>query len=133
MSISAASIPVGATISPTGGSATSFTVLGGDESRVEAVLADGSAFAARTKMTFTAKSPKTSASAPGGYTQLRNKVVISKPKTLANGNTTLNTISVELSVDPESSAADMTALQTLACLLLSDSDFTAFWQQQSLI
>jgi hypothetical protein len=74
-----------------------------------------------------------SAAAPGGYTQARRVVVVSIPKTLANGNTTVNTARVEISADPESSDSDVSALRELIVQAVNDSAVDSFFNDLSLL
>lgn len=63
--------------------------------------------ASGTQYEFSVKRPKVSANAPGGYTQMRLTVFAKTPKTLANGNLTYNTRKLEISVDPETTPAEI--------------------------
>lgn len=56
-------------------------------------------------------SPATQNSAtPGGYTQSRRNFSYLKPKILANGNSTVNTVRIQVSFDPESTETDVKVL-----------------------
>lgn len=132
MSIQSASVPIGATFSPTGGSATSLLTKRQEGNTVSTILDDGSAFIDQTVLEFSTKEPKVSASAPDGYTQRRNVVYVKVPRTLANGNTTVDTLRLEVAASVETSAANLTSLRELAVHALTDSDFTDFWEEQSM-
>lgn len=132
MSIKDASLPIGATVAATGGTATNLVVLGGSLTETQAYVGtSGVTQLTRTTATFTVKQPKTSVSAPGGYTQGRSKVRIDVPKVLENLARTSNSISIELAFDPETTAAEVTALLQLASLHLIDTDLSSFWLNQS--
>lgn len=132
MALTSASINVDGTVATTGGTATALTKLGGSLDSHDAILADNAAYAARTQISFVAKPPKVSATAPAGYTQARTSVKLMKPKTLANAARTINSVKLELSVDPETTAAEIQTLLVLSAQLLVDSDFADFWKQQAL-
>jgi hypothetical protein len=51
---------------------------------------------------------------------------------LDNGNRTVNTFTLSLSVDPETTDAEIESMLVLAAQLLHDSDFSDFWKKQSL-
>lgn len=131
MALTSASINVDGTVATTGGTVTALTKLGGSLDTHDAILADGAAFAARTQIGFTAKPPKVSSTAPAGYTQARTSAKVMKPKILANAARTINSLKIELSVDPETTAAEVQTLLVLGAQLLADSDFADFWKQQA--
>ncbi len=131
MTISAASIPVGATYAPTGGVATSFVSLGQTTDSHKLFLDDSSSFILRKTLSVTSKAPTPSSGAPNGYTQQRNSVVFLQPKLLANGNYTKNSIRVEVSYDPEASAAERAELREMLAHLGSDADFDNLFDQGS--
>lgn len=132
MPISNASIPVGATLAPSGGTATNLVVVGRSLSDAATFVGTtGVTQLTRTAIDFSVKQPKVNAGSPGGFTQGRSIVKITSPKVLANLKRTLNSIKIELSFDPETTDAEVTALKTQAALLLVDSDFTDFWLNQS--
>lgn len=132
MSIRNASIPVGATHAPTGGTATSLVVLSQEAGKITSFVGTSGVIAqTRTECTFETKIPRANSSAPGGYTQGRSILVAKVPKILANLARTVNTARVEISIDPETSAAEVAALKSLLVSSIIDSDFDQFWQNQS--
>lgn len=126
MSLSNASIPIGATFSPTGGTATSFVSLGQSEGKNKLFIDDGSSLILRKTVLATSKTPVPNASAPNGYTQQRSTIVIHQPKLLANGEYTVNTMRLEVAYDPESTGSEVAELFELAGHIASDSDFAEF-------
>lgn len=128
-----ASLLIGATVALSGGTATPFIMLNQSGYTVDGYIGtSGVSALTRTGLSFSTKQSKVSASAPSGYTQGRSKVVATVPKILANGERTLNTISIELSVDIETTEAEVNALKALAGNLLVDTDFAAFFANQAL-
>ena len=86
----------------------------------------------RTLYELTAKDPVANTSAPGGYTQARKVALIKQPYTLANGNRTVNTVRIEVSLDPEVTAAESLALRIQASELLGRDSYKAFWDVHDL-
>lgn len=132
MSIRNSSVAVGATYSPTGGTATSLVLLNSDASSTKAFIGtSGVTPLTRSELSFTGKPAKVSPSAPGGFTQGRASVKIVVPKVLANTNRTLNSCAFELSVDPETTAAEVSALKLAMVNFILDADFDQLWLNQS--
>jgi hypothetical protein len=129
--IQAASLLVGTTISATGGTATSLISKGDTLEQHNTALDDGSSLAEQTEINFTIKQPKVNASSPAGYTQARNVVVISSPKTLANLAVTKNSCRIEFSFDRETTDAEKATMRELAAQAIIDTDFVSFWNSQS--
>lgn len=130
MTISAGSILKDPTISPSGGTAQSFSSLGGTLERKN-VYFDGTQFGSRVEAEFTVKPPRVSASAPNGYTQARETVLIKSPLALDNGNTTINTISITMAADIELTDAENLTMRKYAAQILTDTEFSEFWNGQS--
>jgi hypothetical protein len=133
MSIRNASVPVGATFSPTGGTATSLVVIEQKAGEVRSFIGTAGVTAKdRTELKFTSLTPKPSVSTPGGFTQGRASVTVSVPKILANTNRTINTGSISLAFDPETTVAEVAALKSVLINALIDADFDQLWLNQSL-
>lgn len=133
MSIRLASVPIGATVAPTGGTATSLVLLNADSTSAKAFIGTaGVTPLTRSEIAFEARAPKVNPTSPGGFTQGRSSAKISSPKVLANAARTLNSAKVEFSIDPETTAAELLILKTNLCLLILDSDFDQLWLNQSL-
>ncbi len=131
MAISTSSILVDGTVATTGGTATSVIQKGNTLDQVVVVLDDGSEFINQTTVTFSIKDPKVNTGAPNGYTQARSNAKITKPLALDNGNRTVNSVNIQLSVDHETTDAEIQNLLVTAAQLLVDSDFSDFWKKQS--
>lgn len=132
MSIDSASILVGGTTSTTGGSATTFIVKGDTLNEKRVILDNSAAFADETKVQFSIKDPVVNSGAPNGYTQARSTAKILVPLALDNGLYTVNTVTISVSFDPETTSAEKDNLIDLAVQLLNDSDYSDFWKKQSL-
>ncbi len=87
---------------------------------------------ARRIAEFSTKPYAVDVSKPGGYTQQRNTVLVKFPKTLANGNRTMNTAKYELSVDPETTAAEVETYQEIMGQLIATAAFLDFYKSQVL-
>jgi len=132
MALATASIPIGATYTPSGGSATSLVSLGYSSEGVHKLYIDnGAALLLRKHIIATTKSPVVSPGAPNGYTQQRTNFYMKSPLLLANGNYTVNSLRVELSYDPETAAASVAFLREMLAHLGSDSDFDDFFVDAS--
>lgn len=131
MSISTLSVLVDGTITASAGTATSVISKGIVGSNHPVVLDDSSAFDSQTTVIFNTKEPKISETAPNGYTQKRSGYKILSPLALDNGNRTVNSASFQISVDPETTAAELTSLKVLACQCIMDSDLDDFYEKQS--
>jgi len=135
MTIEASSIiPDGTTfVAPTGGTAVAISLLGAASGgKVTAKYDTEYDFLTRTLFDFSVKDPVQLDSAPGGYTQARETVVIKRPITLTNGNRTVNTITITVSRDPETSAADLKAFRLEAGTILGASSMDDFFLSHDL-
>lgn len=132
MAIPSASISVGATVAASGGTAKTLKELNRSQGLISTYLDEGLSFQTRREISFSTKTPKVSPSAPGNFTQARSIVLLKSPKTLANLKTTVNTLQLSLSVDPETTSSEVQDLLVLAAQLLTDSDFSDFWKAQAL-
>jgi hypothetical protein len=130
--ISTASFPIGATLAPSGGTATGLTILNSVLNNVvKTALADSSEYADMKRFDFTSKDAKVSPGAPNGYTQARRKVDLMFPLSLDNGNSTVNSIKIEAAVDVETTDAELQGYLLTAALViiagLSGGDLEDFW------
>lgn len=130
MTINAATPIIGATtyVAPTGGSADVLSAFGSRNEMVAYVDSETEVLS-RRELSFTIKEPSVASSAPGGFTQARRTVMLKTPKVLANDNRTMNTASVQLAVDPETTVAEIKEIILVLSQVLGDTDFAAFWQQ----
>lgn len=130
MPVNGASIPVGATWAPTGGTVKSYTSDGQTVANgvhlIDASVAD---FRVRPQMTLKTKPP--TLDKLGVYSKGRRSLVCTIPKTLASLKTVFPLIRIELEDHPETTAAELAALLSIAACCLLDSDFAAFWQTGS--
>jgi hypothetical protein len=113
-----------------GGTATPLTSLG-NTLNTHNLFMDGTDHLTRTEVVATVKQPKPSVGAPNGYTQARSILTIKTPLALDNGNYTVNTVQISFSCDVETTQAEKQTLLNFAVNALSDSDFTEFWENQS--
>jgi len=132
MSIQSMSVLVDGVVVTTGGVATTGLTKGISPQKLSVILDDSSEFTAQTQLDFSVKDPRVSTGAPNGYTQAVSQVKILVPLALDNLGRTVNTVTVKLSVDHETSAAEIASLKILAAQVIADSDFTDFWEKQVL-
>jgi len=133
MPISNLSVLLDGTIAVTAGTSTNVKSLGGDIDVNECYLDDGVSYLDTTRIKFAVKRPKPNASAPNGFTQKRNTVKVTVPRTLANGNTTLDTLSIVIGTDVETSDTDVLSLVNLGAQLMSNADVLAYFTEQSTV
>lgn len=131
MSLNNASVPIGATYAPTGGSATSFASLGSSEGQNKLYIDDGSDLILRKTCLATSKAPVVNSGAPNGYTQQRSTIVFHVPMLLANGNYTTNTVKIEIAFDPEADASERSYLRELVAHCGVDADFDGLFDDGS--
>jgi hypothetical protein len=132
MSIESSAVLVDGTVATTGGTNTSVITKGQSLDSHKVILDDGAEFIDTSTIDFSIKDPKVNSGSPNGYTQARSSVKLSVPLALDNGNRTVNTFTLSLSVDPETTDAEIESMLVLAAQLLHDSDFSDFWKKQSL-
>lgn len=123
MSLSNASIPIGASYAPSGGSATSLVSLGQNPGENKVFIDDGADLILRKTCLASSKSPVPNAGAPNGYTQQRTSVVFHVPMLLANGKYTVNTARLEVAFDPEADSGERGLLWELLSHICVDADF----------
>lgn len=128
MSLNNASINVDGTVSTTGGTATTMKVQS-NFNDAKGYLEDGASFEDLTRLIFNVKEPRVQSSAPNGYTQKRATAIIHKPLALDNGKYTINSMKIELSVDKETTDAEVDSLRVLGAQLIHDPDFQDFWRK----
>jgi hypothetical protein len=132
MSLSNASIPIGATYTPSGGSATSFVSLGSTLESNKLFIDDSPAdLLLRKTVLATNKAPTANASAPNGYTQNRSSLVFHVPMLLDNGNYTTNSVKIEVSYDPEADSTERAYLRELIAHVGVDADFDSLFDDAS--
>lgn len=132
MAIETSSILYDGTVATTGGTATGVITKGGTLNQLNVILDDSSEFIDQTKVEFTVREPVVNPSAPNGYTQARSAVRMLIPLSLDNTNRTVNSLKIELSVDHETTDAEIQSMLVAGAQFLHDSDFSDFWKKQSL-
>lgn len=131
MSIENASILVDGTVATTGGTATTMLIKSSQNGQ-HVILDDSSEFVNNVNISFTTKEPKVNSGSPSGYTQARSTCTMKYPLLLDNGNRTVNTLSLSLAVDQETTDAEIQSMLVAAAQMLHDSDFSDFWKKQAL-
>lgn len=131
MSFNGLTFPSGATYAPTGGTTKTLGLIRASGDSATYFVEEDPDLKTRREVVITAKAPKVSASAPGGYTQARSTMLFKSPMTLANGEVTVNTVRIEVSYDPELSEADKATLRQDAAQFLFDTEAESLWDQLS--
>jgi len=127
MSLNTLSILESSTVSASGGTAMPMTSFGGSENKNTLVVDADTDLRTQRTVSFTVRRPKVQASAPNGYTQGRCNMLFKVPRVLANGNMSVDTISIQLSTDVETSVAEKQEMLALGAQLLVDSEVDAVW------
>lgn len=131
MSLSSASVPIGASYSPSGGSATSFVSLGQTSGQNKLYIDDGEDLILRKTCLASSKAPVPNAASPNGYTQQRSTIIFHIPMLLANGEYTTNTVKIEVAFDPEADASERAYLRELIAHCGVDADFDGLFDDGS--
>jgi len=114
-------------IAASGGSALNFSSLGpSSNGAVVLYVAADTDLRLRRTLKAIAKTPTVNVSAPNGFTQARTQTLFSKPKLLANGKITVNTVRIEVSYDVETTQTEIQELLDVGAQILCDSDFTSY-------
>jgi len=134
MSLNNAALLENATMNPaSGGTALTFSSLGNNLGSNTLIVAADTTLNLRRSINATVSSPKASSGAPGGYTQARQTLRFNVPRTLANGNVSVDTIELKLSTDVETSVADKQEMLNIIGQACVDADFTEFFTNQVIV
>lgn len=132
MSLNNASIDIGATLTPSGGTATAFE-SSGISGQVNKLFASADTdLRTRREIVCSVKEPKVQAAAPNGYTQARGMATLKFPLELDNGNITINQLKIELAYDVETTQTEIDTYLSAGALVLSDADFASLFKSLSL-
>lgn len=131
MSLSNASIPIGASYAPSGGSATAFASMGQTPGSNQLFIDDGADLILRKTCLASSKTPVPNAGAPNGYTQQRSSIVFHIPMLLDNGKYTTNTVRIEVAFDPEADSGERALLRELIAHVGVDADFDGLFDDGS--
>jgi hypothetical protein len=132
MSLSNAIVKTGSTIATTGGSDLTFTPFGVSGNTAKIGVPADTDFRLRRMIDFKVNQPLLNPTSPNGYTQAKASALFTKPKLLANGKYTKNTIQISIFYDPETTDAEKTELLDVAAQMCFDADFTDFFKSLSL-
>jgi hypothetical protein len=133
MSLNDASLLESGTVSASGGTALAFESKGMLLDKNTLFVSADTDLRTRREVDCLVKYPKIQASAPNGYTQARAIVTLKVPLSLDNGAVTVNTIQISMSYDVETSDTEKDDMLTLGAQILSDSDFSGFFKNLSVV
>lgn len=129
MSVSNATLMVGATVAATGGTSTTFVPNGADvKSGIQ--LVDSTNTNAVTRAVITLRTIKAAVfdAVKGIFTgKSRRSCQLVRPKVLASGQVVFPLIRIEVEDHPEMSDAERAQLRSEGAQILTDPDFTSFW------
>jgi hypothetical protein len=136
MGIQTATLLEGGTLAASAGTERTLAPITTGPGSAQMFVSSDTSMLTRRVISATTKQPKRIPTATGtaaSYTQARSKLVIKYPKTLANDYVTVNTLTIELSTDVETTAAEKLELRKVAAQTLFDADFTSFWDNLSTV
>lgn len=122
MSLSTISLLENGTPAASGGTAMAMTSKGGSENKNTLVVDADVDLRTQRTCVFSVRPPKVQSSAPNGYTQGRCNVVFKFPRTLANGLISVDTVSLQLSTDVETTVAQKEEMLSLIAQVSFDSE-----------
>lgn len=129
MSVTNATLLVGATVAATGGTSTTFVPNGADvKSGIQ--LVDSTNTNAVTRAVITLRTIKAAVfdTLKGVFTgKTRRSCQLVRPKVLSSGQVVFPLIRIEVEDHPEMSDAERAQLRSEGAQILVDSDFTSFW------
>lgn len=128
MPILNASIPVGATFAPTGGTARTLKALpppGAGFTRV--LVDDGAAYNIRNYIDVYAREPIPRVGLPGGFQAARRSVFYYIPEVLSDGSVFINQLQTIMFTHPETPVATIDKLRSYGNCGLNDTDFIDLW------
>lgn len=132
MPIQGASIPLGATVTPSGGTALVLTSDGQTVANgVHLIDAADTNFKTRRNAVAKVKQPTLSADRKS-YSKGKKSFTFVLPITDTAGVIQFPLVRVEIEDHPDMSAANLASLKSAGALCLIDSDFDAFWSSGSL-
>lgn len=127
MSLQTLGLLASSTVAASGGTALPLTSVGGSENKNRLVVDEDTDLRTQRSIDFSVRRPHVQGTAPNGYTQARSICAFKVPLSLANGNTTVNTVAITMSTDVETTVAEKAELRSLAAQLLIDVELDAFW------
>jgi len=130
--VNAGVVTAPSSIAATGGSALAFAAGQSSATTMHLYVSADTDLRTRRTIDVVIKPPKIQPTAPNGYTQARATATYKKPKLLANGKITVNSVQVSMSYDVETTQAEIQELMDVGAQMIFDADFTALWKNQSL-
>jgi len=120
------------TVAASGGTDVTLVSLGIQGNKNPLIFSTDTNLATRRLAEFSVKQPAVSTSAPGGYTQARNTILVKFPKTLSNGSITVNTAKMELAYDPQTTQAEVETYCETIAQMSGTAAFMSFQKDQNL-
>lgn len=132
MPLNGGSIPLGATYTPVGGTATSLSRLKNGDSSTKLLIVDAATFSLRSTIDASVVEPVANSTLPGGYSPRKMRISRKKPITLADGTVYTNQVNIEIIAHPETTSVQMAELRSTGINVLNDTDFDNFYNTGSL-
>lgn len=134
MTISTMTLLEGATITPSGGSAITFSASSNPQGNsIRAYVNEDLDLLTRRTVEFSVSEPKPNTASPSGHTLARNSVFVRVPFTLDNGLVTTHTIQIKMARDAEATSAEILELRKLGAQLLIDSELDDYFNQLAVV
>lgn len=130
MALQPCSLPVGATIAITGGTATSFVANSAEvKGGIQVVDSTNTNAVTRASMTFRTIKEATLDSATGTYVgKTKRQAQIVRPKVQADSRVTFPLGRIELEIVPENTPAEIEALLDQIAMIAASATFREFWK-----
>lgn len=122
MSLTTLTLLESATVTPSGGTAMALTSQGISNDKNRFVVDADEDLRTQRSLEYSVRRPKPQASAPNGYTQARVSGIFKIPRILANGAISVDTITISLNADVETTVAQKTEMLKLGAQMFVDSE-----------
>lgn len=132
MSLTTLTLLESATVTPSGGTSLAFTSQGVSNDKNKLIASADVDLRSQRSLEFSVKRPKPQVSAPNGYTQARVSGILKIPRILANGNISVDTVTVSLNTDVETTVAQKTEMCKLGAQMFVDAETQALMTLQNI-
>jgi hypothetical protein len=134
MTIATMTLLEGATITPSGGSALTFSASSSSNGNsIKAYCNEDVNLVTRRNVEFSASEPRPNANSPSGFTLARNSIYVKVPFELANGEITTHTLQIKMARDAEALPANILEMRKLGAQLFIDSELDDFFNQLAVV
>lgn len=126
MPLTSLSLLEAATVTPSGGTALAFSSQGIKNGVLHGLVASADTdLRTQRQLEYSVRRARVQASAPNGYTQARTSAILKIPRILANGNITVDTVTISLNCDVETTVAQKTEMAKLGAQMFVNANVQA--------